>query len=201
MRQAQQFEWLLNGSRARHSSLSERHLSLHYSRCILGTLPLLTAAEILSAIQILWKITHATLLYWSSSVVLNLFVYHNSRNTLASGCFRGFSEKKCLNARGFAWEYVRSCMGYTPGQSVKRCSKSSNLHSKKFLLAVCGFFCDWRHKWRTFRPPWPTLPGPGRQLLCGNILLKFLLETRLQSESFDTLDDLLGFWFKNYAVN
>jgi len=24
-------------------------------------------------------------------------------------------------------------------------------------------------------------------------LLKFLLETRLQSESFDTLDDLLGF--------
>jgi len=27
----------------------------------------------------------------------------------------------------------------------------------------------------------------------GSILLKFLLETRLQSESFDTLDDLLGF--------
>jgi len=141
MRQAQQFEWLLNGSRARHSSLSERHLSLHYSRCILGTLPLLTAAEILSAIQILWKITHATLLYWSSSVVLNLFVYHNSRNTLASGCFRGFSEKKCLNARGFAWEYLRSCMGYTPGQSVKRCSKSSNLQSKKnFCLRCVGFF-------------------------------------------------------------
>ena len=49
-------------------------------------------------------------------------------------------------------------------------------------------------KWRTFRPPWPTLPGPGRQPLGGNISLKFLLETRLQSESFDTLDDLLGFW-------
>jgi len=30
-------------------------------------------------------------------------------------------------------------------------------------------------------------------LLGGSILLKFLLETRLQSESFDTLDDLLGF--------
>jgi len=26
----------------------------------------------------------------------------------------------------------------------------------------CVFFCEWRHKWRTFRPPWPTLPGPGR---------------------------------------
>jgi len=42
-------------------------------------------------------------------------------------------------------------------------------------------------------PPWPTLPGRGRQLLDGSILLKFLLETRLQSKSFDTLDDLLGF--------
>ena len=47
--------------------------------------------------------------------------------------------------------------------------------------------------WRTFRPPWPTLPGPGHQPLGGSISLKFLLETRLQSESIDTLDDLLGF--------
>jgi len=54
-------------------------------------------------------------------------------------------------------------------------------------------FCEWRHKWRTFRPPWPTLPGPGHQPLDGSISLKFLLETRLQSQSFDILDDLLGF--------
>jgi len=45
-------------------------------------------------------------------------------------------------------------------------------------------------KGRAFRPP---SPGPGRQPLGGKISLKFLLETRLQSESFDTLDDLLGF--------
>jgi len=32
------------------------------------------------------------------------------------------------------------------------------------------------------------------QPLGGSILLKFLLETRLQSEFFDTLDDLL--WFQ-----
>jgi len=38
------------------------------------------------------------------------------------------------------------------------------------------------------------LAWPGRQPLGGSISLKFLLETRLQSESFDTLDDLLGFW-------
>jgi len=47
--------------------------------------------------------------------------------------------------------------------------------------------------WRTFRPPWPTSPGPGLKPLDGSISLKVLLETRLQYESFDTLDDLLGF--------
>ena len=41
--------------------------------------------------------------------------------------------------------------------------------------------------------PWPTLSGPGRQLLGRRISLKLILETRLQSESFHTLDDLLGF--------
>ena len=64
---------------------------------------------------------------------------------------------------------------------------------KKFFCLGVRFFCEWHHKWRTFWPPWPTLPGPGRQLLGGSISLKFLLETRLQSKSFDTLDDLLGF--------
>ena len=69
--------------------------------------------------------------------------------------------------------------------------QSSRLHSKiNFLLGV-RFFCEWRHKW-TFRTPWPTSPGPGGQPLGVSISLKFLLETRLQSESFDTLDDQLG---------
>ena len=44
-----------------------------------------------------------------------------------------------------------------------------------------------------FGHPWPILPGPGRQPLGGSISVKFLLETSLQSESFDTFDDLLGF--------
>ena len=120
--------------------------------------------------------------------------------TLTLSCpasFGNFGEKKRPNARGFAWEYPRSCSVYGPIRSVKRRGKSSSLHSKKiFLLGVVGF-CEWRHKWRTSRPPWPTLPGPGRQPLGGSISLKFLLETRLQSESFDTLDDLLGFWVQN----
>ena len=61
---------------------------------------------------------------------------------------------------------------------------------KTFFCLGAAFFCEWHHKWGTFRPPWP---GPGRQPLGGSISLKFLLVTRLQSESFDTLDDLLGF--------
>ena len=64
--------------------------------------------------------------------------------------------------------------------------------TKIFCLGV-AVFCEWCHKWRTSWPPLPTLPGPVRQPLGGSISLKFLLETRLQSESFDTLDDLLRF--------
>jgi len=84
-------------------------------------------------------------------------------------------------------------MLYRPGKSLKRRAKSFSLHSKKYFLLGEYRFLERRHKWRTFWTPWPTLPGPGRQLLGGSISLKFLLETRLQSESFDTLDDLLGF--------
>jgi len=64
---------------------------------------------------------------------------------------------------------------------------------KKFFGWGMRIFCEWCHKWGTFRPPWPTSIGPGRQLLDGSISLNFFLETRLQSESCDTVNDLLGF--------
>jgi len=28
---------------------------------------------------------------------------------------------------------------------------------KNFFAWRMRFFCEWRHKWRTFRPPWLTL--------------------------------------------
>ena len=85
-------------------------------------------------------------------------------------------------------------MIYRPGKSLRRRSKSSSLHLKKiFLLGGCGFFLSDVISRGLLGHFWPTLPGPGCQLLGGSILLKFLLETRPQSESFDTLDDLLGF--------
>ena len=76
---------------------------------------------------------------------------------------------------------------------------------KNFFGWGVRIFCEWRHKWRTFRPAWPTSLGPGLKPLDGSILLKFLLETRLQSESYDTLDDLLGFqvqklWSKEIKI-
>jgi len=62
-------------------------------------------------------------------------------NSLASAWFQGFLEKKCLNARGFAWEFLRSGMFCRPGKSLKRRDKSSSLHSKKiFVLGGCRFF-------------------------------------------------------------
>jgi len=59
---------------------------------------------------------------------------------LASARFWGFSEKKCLNARGFAQEFLWSGMLYRPGKSLKRRGKSFSLHLKKnFCLGVAGF--------------------------------------------------------------
>ena len=62
-------------------------------------------------------------------------------NTLASACFQGFSEKKkCLNARGFAQEFLWSSLLYRPGKSLKRRGKSQSALKKIFLLGGCGFF-------------------------------------------------------------
>jgi len=63
-------------------------------------------------------------------------------NSLASGCFRGFSEKKHLNARGFAREFLWSGMLYRPGKSIKRRGKSSILHSKKIFCLGVAVFCE-----------------------------------------------------------
>ena len=55
--------------------------------------------------------------------------------------FGDFSEKKRLDACGFAQEFLQSGMLYRPGISLKRRGKSSSPHLKKnFLLGGCGFF-------------------------------------------------------------
>ena len=126
-----------------------------------------------------------------------LYIFNNHCflifHTLVSGRNREFSRQNSRIARGFAQEFFRSGKCYRPGQRLKRRGKSSSLHSKQFFACGLWIFSEGCHTWRTYRSPWPTLPGPGCHLLDGSILLKVLLETRLQSKSFDTLDDLLGF--------
>ena len=74
-----------------------------------------------------------------------------------------------------------------------KCSKySANLVvcNKKFFFSFkFRIFCEWHHKKSTFRPP-SSSPRP-KLIDCG-ISLKFLMETRVKSESFETLDDVLG---------
>ena len=95
--------------------------------------------------------------------------------------------------------HVALCRNFSGLVSDTDLVKSSNDSASLVVCTRNNFFgwgvwifCEWRHKWRTFRPPWSTLPGPRWKPLDGSISLKFLLETRLKSESFDSLDDLLG---------
>ena len=128
---------------------------------------------------------------WSCKVIVIIWLLQ-VLTLWRPGGFADFWQKKHLNARDFAWELLLFGRSYRLGKGLKKRSKIAL--EKNFVLWGVSVVCEWRHKWRTFKPPWPTLPGPGRQPLGGSISLNFLLETRLQSESFDTLGNLLGFW-------
>jgi len=54
-------------------------------------------------------------------------------------------------------------------------------------------FCEWRHKWSSFRVILAHVARPRAQLLGQSVSLKFSLETGLESESFEPLIDFLTF--------
>jgi len=67
---------------------------------------------------------------------------------------------------------------------------------KKFL-----FFCDWGHKWSSFGVILSHVAWARAQPLGQSVSLKFSLETRLESESFEPLIDFLKIlvqklWYK-----
>jgi len=64
---------------------------------------------------------------------------------------------------------------------------------KKFFGWGVQIFCDWRHKWSSFGVILAHVAWPRAQPLGQSDSLKFSLETRLESESFETLNDLLAF--------
>jgi len=110
---------------------------------------------------------------------------------LVSGCFREFSKKKRLNAHGFTREYLRSCSGYGPGQSVKTRVKSSNLHSKKFFALGCAFVVSDVISGGLFGQLCLAL-GANHQMVVFRSSFCWKLGYN-PSKSFDTLDDLQGF--------
>jgi len=64
---------------------------------------------------------------------------------------------------------------------------------KKFFWLGVQVFCDWRHKWSSFRVILAHVAWPRAQPLGRSVSLKFSLETRLESESFEPLIDFLAF--------
>ena len=83
-------------------------------------------------------------------------------HTFTSGQNQEFLRQNNLIACGFPRKFLRSGKCYRPVQRLKRHSKSSSRNSKKNFCMGVQIFCGWCRKWKTFRPPWPTSPGPGR---------------------------------------
>ena len=85
----------------------------------------------------------------------------DSFNTLASGRFGDFHTRTtrshvALHAHNSGVESGRELFkGSKDTESLLVCTQN------KFFDLGLQIFCEWRHKWRTFRPPWRTSPDPG----------------------------------------
>jgi len=64
---------------------------------------------------------------------------------------------------------------------------------KKIFWLGVWIFCEWRHKWSSFRVILAHAAWLKAQPLGQSVSLKFSLETRLESESFEPLIDFLAF--------
>ena len=127
------------------------------------------------------------------SEVTNLTIAYRLINSLASGWFWRFSQKNSSFR-----------LPYQPPSSSANCARelfngsngSASLvdctRKKIFCLGGAGF-CEWRHKWSSFRVILAHVAWPRAQPLRQSVSLKFSLETRLESESFEPLIDFLAF--------
>jgi len=77
--------------------------------------------------------------------------------------------------------------GSNGSASLVNCTRKKN-----FWLGV-RIFCDWHHKWSSFGVILAHVAWPRAQPLGQSVSLKFSLETRLKSESFEPLIDFLAF--------
>jgi len=68
---------------------------------------------------------------------------------------------------------------------------------KNFFGWGVRIFCEWRHKWSSFRVILEHVARPRAQLLGQSVSLKFSQETRLESKFFEPLIDFLTFMVQN----
>ena len=106
-----------------------------------------------------------------------------------------------------------SCSANCAKELFKGSNESASLldcTQKNFWLGLRIFY-EWRHKWSSFWAILAHVAWPRAQPLGGSILLKFSLQTRLESKSFKPLINFLAFpvqklWSKikkliNYLIN
>ena len=114
-------------------------------------------------------------------------------NSLASWWFWRFSQKNS----SFWLPYQRlssyvDCARELLNGSNRSASLVDCTRKKIFAWGV-RVFCEWRHKWSSFRVILAHVTWPRAQPLGQSVSLKFSLETRLESESFEPLIDFLAF--------
>jgi len=108
------------------------------------------------------KKTH-TIIAWGK--MKGIKQIRKSLNSSASGWFQGISKKKRLNACGFVREFSGPVCSTDPVKVSKHTASLLVCTRKKIFCLRVRVFCEWCLKWKTYRPPWPTLPGPRRQPL------------------------------------
>jgi len=90
--------------------------------------------------------------------------------------------------RSFSVDCARELFkGSNGSASLLDCSR------KKCFGWGVRIFCDWRHKWSSFGVILAHVARPRAQPLGQSVSLKFSLETKLESESFEPLIDFLAF--------
>ena len=114
-------------------------------------------------------------------------------NILASGWFWQFSQKNS----SFRLLYQRpsssaDCARELFNGSNELASLVDCTRKKNFAWGM-RVFCEWRHKWSSFRVILAHVAWPRTQPLGQSVFLKFSLKTRLESESFEPLIDFLTF--------
>ena len=114
-------------------------------------------------------------------------------NTLAYGWFWRFSQKKSsfrlpYQCPSSSADCARELFNGSNGSaSLVDCTQKKN-----FARGV-RLFCEWRHKFSSFRVILAHVAWPRAQPLGQSVSLKFSLETRLESESFEPFINFLAF--------